>query len=162
MGNGFVNHKEADLIVRMCHAWERRLRDIGDEPLSTSILTFYRRQATIRGLLGGPRYPDFQMLNFRVIDAIDKVQGQQADLVFLSFVRTYLGKGRPSSSYGRWLQDIRRLNVAVTRARRGLILVGHKPTLHRLHGMPAAEGFYRNLFTHLDTHVDMEIVPDAG
>jgi hypothetical protein len=163
VGNGFVNDKETELVVSMCRAWERRLRDTGAEPVSTSILTFYRRQAAgIRSALGGPPYRDFQLLNFRVIDAIDKIQGQEADLVFLSFVRTYLGKGKPSSRYGRWLQDIRRLNVAFTRARRGLILVGHKPTLRALHGVPAAEEFYRNLFTQFDAQSDMEIVSDAG
>ncbi|BCL13142.1 DEAD/DEAH box helicase [Micromonospora sagamiensis] len=158
-GNGFVNDLEVETVVNMCRSWEQRLRRSGGEPVSTSVLTFYRAQAAaVRAALGGPRYPDFRLLRFQVVDAIDKIQGQESDLVFLSFVRTHLGRGTPSSRYGRWLQDVRRLNVACTRARRGLVLVGHAPTLRRLNGVPPAEAFYANLFDLLGGGADAELV----
>jgi superfamily I DNA and/or RNA helicase len=127
------------------------------------VLTFYRRQAAeIRSQLGRPPSRSFRVLDFGVIDAIDKIQGQESDLVFVSFCRTFLGNGRPSAHYGRWLQDIRRLNVACTRARRALVLVGHAPTLRKLNGVPAAEEFYRNLFILLAERSDMEIAKGIG
>lgn len=163
VGSGFVNDLEAELIARMCRSWEGRLRRSGGDRVTVSVLTFYRRQAAeIRSRLGGPGFTDFRVLDFEVIDAIDKIQGQESDLVFLSFCRAFLGRGRPSARYGRWLQDIRRLNVACTRARRGLVLVGHAPTLRQLNGVPAAEEFYRNLFTLLDERGDMEIAKGVG
>lgn len=163
VGNGFVNDCEVDRIVKLCRGWEQRLRASGAEPVTVSVLTFYRAQATaLRAALGAPRYPDFRLLRFKVVDAIDKIQGQEADLVIVSFCRTLLGRGTPSGQYGRWLQDMRRLNVACTRARRGLILVGHAPTLRRLHGVPAAEAFYRNLFQQaVDRPTDFQIVSDV-
>ncbi|WP_179266253.1 DEAD/DEAH box helicase [Asanoa hainanensis] len=162
-GSGFVNELEADLITQMCRSWETRLRRSGGDPVTVSVLTFYRRQAAeIRDRLGGPTFGDFRALNFQVVDAIDKIQGQESDLVFLSFCRAFVGRGRPSSRYGRWLQDIRRLNVACTRARRGLVLVGHAPTLRGLNGVREAEEFYRNLFTLLDARSDMEIAKGVG
>ncbi|WP_140157986.1 AAA domain-containing protein [Micromonospora sp. NBS 11-29] len=158
IGSGFVNELEADLVVTMCRSWEERLRRSGGERVTVSVLTFYRRQAAeIRRRLGGPTYDGFRSLDFQVVDAIDKIQGQESDLVFLSFCRAFVGRGAPSARYGRWLQDVRRLNVACTRARRGLVLVGHVPTLRRLNGVPEAETFYRNLFELLDTRPDMEI-----
>ncbi|GIJ27014.1 hypothetical protein Vqi01_21760 [Micromonospora qiuiae] len=163
VGSGFVNEIEADLIARMCRSWEARLRRSGGERVTVSVLTFYRRQAAeIRGRLGGPTFDDFRALDFQVVDAIDKIQGQESDLVFLSFCRAFVGRGAPSARYGRWLQDIRRLNVACSRARRGLVLVGHAPTLRKLNGVPAAEEFYRNLFRLLDTRSDMEIAKGIG
>ncbi len=75
--------------------------------------------------------------------------------MIISFCRTYLGKRGPGRYYAAWLQDLRRLNVAVTRARRGLFLIGHAPTLSRLHGVPAAEEFYNHLFTLLRTSPGM-------
>ncbi|MFC6017686.1 AAA domain-containing protein [Plantactinospora solaniradicis] len=163
VGSGFVNDLEAELIARMCRSWEGRLRRSGGDRVTASVLTFYRRQAAeIRHRLGGPDFTDFRVLDFEVIDAIDKIQGQESDLVFLSFCRTWLGRGRPSARYGRWLQDIRRLNVACTRARRGLVLVGHAPTLRQLNGVPEAEEFYRNLFTLLGGRGDMEIAKGVG
>ncbi|OZV84550.1 hypothetical protein CA850_01485 [Micromonospora echinospora] len=158
-GSGFVNDLEVETVRNMCRSWEQRLARSGGEPVSTSVLTFYRAQAAaVRAALGGPRYPDFRLLRFQVVDAIDKIQGQESDLVFLSFVRTHLGRGTPSPRYGRWLQDVRRLNVACTRARRGLVLVGHAPTLRSLNGVPKAEAFYANLFDVLDNGADAELV----
>ncbi len=164
VGNGFVNDLEAELVVKLCHGWERRLRSSGAEPVTVSVLTFYRAQAAVlRKALGGPRYPEFRLLQFQVVDAIDKIQGQEADLVFLSFCRALLGRGTPSAQYGRWLQDVRRLNVACTRARRGITIVGHAPTLRRLNGVPAAQAFYRNLFQQaVERPADMQIVSDVG
>lgn len=158
-GSGFVNDKEAELIALMCQSWENRLRRSGSDAVTVSVLTFYRGQATaIQRRLGGPDYSRFRVLSFKVVDAIDKIQGQESDLVFLSFCRAHTGPGRPSARYGRWLQDVRRLNVACTRARSGLVLVGHQPTLRRLNGVPAAEEFYRNLFRLIADRPDMAVV----
>ncbi|MGI5145262.1 AAA domain-containing protein [Plantactinospora sp. CA-294935] len=163
VGSGFVNELEAELVARMCRSWEARLRRSGGDRVTVSVLTFYRRQAAaIRDRLGGPAFDDFRALDFQVVDAIDKIQGQESDLVFLSFCRAFVGRGTPSARYGRWLQDIRRLNVACTRARRGLVLVGHAPTLRGLNGVPEAEEFYRNLFGLLDKRSDMEIAKGVG
>ncbi|HEX6683443.1 MAG TPA: AAA domain-containing protein [Candidatus Limnocylindrales bacterium] len=163
VGTGVVNDLEAKLIAQMCRSWEERLRHSGGERVSASVLTFYRRQASeIRAQLGKPPNRSFRALDFGVIDAIDKIQGQESDLVFVSFCRTFLGGGRPSARYGRWLQDIRRLNVACTRARRALVLVGHAPTLRKLNGVPAAEEFYHNLFSLLAERSDMEIAKGVG
>ncbi|MFG1951911.1 DEAD/DEAH box helicase [Micromonospora sp. NPDC048830] len=162
VGSGFVNDLEAELVDRMCRSWEARLLRSGGERTTVSVLTFYRRQATeIRARLGAPGFPDFRCLRFKVVDAVDRIQGQESDLVFLSFGRAYLGRGRPSARYGRWLQDVRRLNVACTRARRALVLVGHAPTLRQLNGVPAAEEFYRHLFTLLAERSDMAIAKGA-
>ncbi|NUT03167.1 MAG: AAA family ATPase [Hamadaea sp.] len=163
VGTGVVNDLEAQLIAQMCRSWEDRLRHSGGEKVSVSVLTFYQRQAAqIRGQLGRPPHSTFRALDLGVVDAIDKIQGQESDLVFVSFCRTFLSSGRPSARYGRWLQDIRRLNVACTRARRALVLVGHGPTLRKLNGVPAAEEFYRNLFSLLAERPDMEIVKGIG
>jgi superfamily I DNA and/or RNA helicase len=49
------------------------------------------------------------------IDTVDSFQGSEADIIILSFVRS-------SSSIG-FLRDFRRLNVALTRARKALFVV---------------------------------------
>jgi hypothetical protein len=56
----------------------------------------------------------FRRLSFERIDPIDRIQGQQSDLVFISFCRS---RPHPGRDFGQWLQDLRRLNVACTRAR---------------------------------------------
>ncbi|MBU2670178.1 AAA family ATPase [Actinoplanes bogorensis] len=153
--NGCFNTLEVDWVVATCRRLERELGSIGSQPITVSILTFYRRQAIlIREALGWPSCRAFRSLRFRVVDSIDKIQGQEADLVIVSFCRAYPGRAGPRRNAGLWLQDIRRLNVACTRARRGLILVGHGDTLRRLSGADPAERFYANLFRLLDSNAD--------
>jgi hypothetical protein len=157
VGTGFINRLEADWVVRACRAWERDLRGQQSKPVTVSILTFYRAQARlIRQELGGPPYRSFRHLRFQVVDAIDRIQGQESDLVVLSFCRAK--PGTPGPDFALWLQDVRRLNVACTRARRALLLVGHRRTLERLSGVPRAERFYRNLFELLDEQSDVTTI----
>jgi len=153
--NGCFNPLEVAWVVATCKRWESELRSVGGPPVTVSVLAFYRRQATlIREALGWPACRAFRALKFQVIDSIDKIQGQEADLVIISFCRAYLGRNGPRRNAGLWLQDLRRLNVACTRARRGLILVGHGDTLRRLNGVDPAERFYANLFGLLDRGVE--------
>ena len=149
-GHGFVNKLERDWIVNACRIYERELT--GSDQVTVSILCFYQAQALeIRKQLKAPRYPGFRRLSFERIDPIDRIQGQQSDLVFISFCRS---RPHPGRDFGQWLQDLRRLNVACTRARRGLVLVGHREMLSRLRTFDEARKFYRNLFRLFDTSPD--------
>ena len=62
---------------------------------------------------------------FISINTVDGFQGQERDIIMISMVR--------ANSEGQvgFLRDLRRMNVAITRARMKLILVGHKATLCR-------------------------------
>lgn len=158
-GTGFVNSLEAQWIATTCKLFERELSRRGEETITVSVLAFYRAQAReIRRALGHPGYRGFRILSFQVVDSIDRIQGQESDLVLLSFCRTRRDGQGPG--FGLWLQDRRRLNVACTRARRGLVLVGHRRTLERLSGIPAAEAFYRNLFQVFDSDADTLTLKD--
>ena len=54
--------------------------------------------------------------------SIDSSQGREYDLVFISTVRT---------TPGEFLTEYNRINVAITRAKHGLVIVGHAKTLAR-------------------------------
>jgi len=59
------------------------------------------------------------------VSTIDRFQGRDKDAIIVSFVRS-----NPKGKVGRLIEDIRRLNVAVTRAKCKLIMVGSFSTLH--------------------------------
>lgn len=66
---------------------------------------------------------------------IDNIQGQEYDIVILSFVRSFRGKRKVG-----FLDDLRRLNVALSRAKKKLIMVGNietlcRPEAHRPNGL---------------------------
>jgi hypothetical protein len=144
--NSFVNRTEARWVVDACRVLDQELAAAGASAATVSILSFYRAQARlIRDCLsqGGDGLRRFSCLRFSVIDAIDRIQGQESDIVFLTFCRT---AGREvSPRFGQWLQDLRRLNVACTRAHRALIFVGQKELLGKLCSNDQAQRFFRHL-----------------
>ena len=71
------------------------------------------------------------------IQTIDGFQGEERDLIYISFVRSN-DKGEIG-----FLSDIRRTNVALTRARKKLVMIGDSATL-------AANDFYKNLIDYCE------------
>jgi superfamily I DNA and/or RNA helicase len=68
--------------------------------------------------------PSLQAYEHRIaINTIDSFQGQERDIVYISMTRS-----NPDSRIG-FLSDIRRMNVAMTRARKKLVVIGDSATL---------------------------------
>jgi ATP-dependent RNA/DNA helicase IGHMBP2 len=72
------------------------------------------------------------------IDSIDGFQGREKEAVVISLVRS-----NTQGDIG-FLGDIRRMNVALTRARRKLIVIGDSSTIGR-------HPFYQRLLEHFET-----------
>lgn len=73
---------------------------------------------------------------FVEVSTVDAFQGREADVMILSCVRApkhgQAGSLQRTASTGvGFLQDVRRMNVAITRARRSLWVLGHLMTLHQ-------------------------------
>jgi hypothetical protein len=126
-----------------------------------AVLTPYRAQlAALRSALrkrGGAREEE---LAERVdIATVDGYQGREADVVIFSAVRAKPppppgggGGGAAGSSSVGFLADVRRMNVALTRARRCLWVVGHVATLA---GSPP----WLALLRHAAAHASLLSVP---
>ena len=71
------------------------------------------------------------------INTVDGFQGQERDIIVISMVR--------SNDEGQigFLRDLRRMNVAITRARMKLIILGDRETMTR-------HPFYRQLWQHIE------------
>ena len=88
--------------------------------LTIGIITPYKAQyRKLRESLKETRFKDN-------VYTIDSIQGSEFDIVVFSFVRAF--SSRSSKKVG-FLDDLRRLNVSLSRAKKKLILVGHLPTL---------------------------------
>ncbi|KAF9162609.1 DEAD-box type RNA helicase [Actinomortierella ambigua] len=92
------------------------------------------------------RYFGREILEAIDFNTVDGFQGQEKDLIIFSCVR--------ASSGGRvgFLSDIRRMNVALTRARQSLFILGHADTLRRerIWGDLVTDAETRRLFTKVD------------
>lgn len=110
-GQSKLNPKEANLIVRLV----RELTDAGVRTDQIAIIAPYAAQ--VRLLRGRLDTPDLE------IDTVDGFQGREKEVVLITMVR--------SNDRGEigFLSDTRRTNVALTRAKRKLIVVGDSATL---------------------------------
>ena len=71
--------------------------------------------------------PELQKYGDKIsVNTIDSFQGQERDVVYISMVRS-----NPEGDIG-FLSDIRRMNVAMTRARKKLVVIGDSATLSGL------------------------------
>lgn len=71
------------------------------------------------------------------VHTVDGSQGAEADVVIVSFVRSNPPRGNKGTRIG-FVDDARRLNVALTRARHALVMVGDAATLEASEGDVAA------------------------
>jgi hypothetical protein len=153
-GRSFVNNLECDWVAGACSALDRELSFRG-ESATVSVLTYYRAQAVAIRRLLNEITPSLRSVRFQVVGTIDEALGTESDYVIVSFCRSSRTLPHPASA--GLLQDIRRLRVAVTRARRTVMLVGHVPTLRRLGG---ADSEFAAQFTRLIDREDTTIIRD--
>lgn len=128
---------EAEVIaaeIREFLAWASRNPRPDGRLWQVAVLTFYRAQERLlrRAVqpLSGERHPmEESTLRFNGRDVatahvctVDRFQGHEADIVFLS-----VANKRPTS----FLESPNRINVAVTRARYQLVVVGHRHAMAR-------------------------------
>ena len=106
------NEGEAGLVV----ARVRELLAAGLEPRELGVITPYRAQA----LWLREQLQDLAELE---VDTVDAFQGREKDVIIVSLVRSN------SEQQLGFLEDLRRLNVAITRPRRHLFVVGDSATL---------------------------------
>jgi len=126
-------HEIARLIeeLRSFQSWTRKNRKPSGGLWTVAILTFYRGQERELSL-HLRRF--FRRTNFRYftdkgnnlkveVCTVDRFQGHEADVVFLSFVKDGFGVG--------FLNSPHRLNVALTRARYQLVIFGNQRSFIR-------------------------------
>ena len=138
------NSQEARLVIHTLRDYIEMIspQKIENERIDFGIITPYRGQARmLRRLLKMQHY--FRKLKRHItVGTVDGFQGQERDVIVISLVR--------SNTEGQigFLRDLRRMNVAMTRARMKLIIVGNAETLSR-------HKFYRALIQHVREHGEL-------
>lgn len=137
-GTGRINLGEAGLLIRHLRSYMERIGEkrILDEHIDFGIISPYRAQVRyLRQLLyKEPFFRPFRSL--LTVHTVDGFQGQERDVVFVSLVRA-----NEEGQIG-FLRDLRRMNVAITRARMKLVILGDAVTLTR-------HPFYKALYDYI-------------
>ncbi len=135
---GRINRTEARMTLDVLqHYFERISKQrILDERIDVGIISPYRAQVQL--LRQMVKRNDFLKPFRRLIsvNTVDGFQGQERDIIVISLVR--------SNDEGQigFLRDLRRMNVAMTRARMKLIILGDVQTMTR-------HPFYKQLYEYI-------------
>lgn len=119
------NMEEAELLIQQV---ERVVDSVGasawlDKKFTLGIITPYSAQVDRLRLLAENSAILEPLHQFISINTVDAFQGQERDVIAITFVRS-----NEKSELG-FLTDIRRTNVAMTRAKKKLLMVGDSATL---------------------------------
>ena len=135
---GRINKGEAQLTLETLHNYFERIgrQRMLDERLDVGIISPYRAQ--VQYLRRQIRHDDYfkPFRNAIAVNTVDGFQGQERDIIVISLVRA-----NDDGQIG-FLRDLRRMNVAITRARMKLIILGDTSTLTR-------HPFYRKLHQYI-------------
>jgi hypothetical protein len=93
-------------------------------PVSVAVITPYREQRRLLCRVLKDMSGDDKVLEKVAVETVDSFQGRQVDIVILSCVRAGSGGGGLG-----FVTDVRRMNVAITRARRALWVLGSATAL---------------------------------
>ena len=124
-GKSRWNPEEAELVCRKV----TELLDAGLAPQAIAVIAPYSAQ--VRHLRQKLNLPGLE------IDSVDGFQGREKEAVVMSLVRSN------SSGEIGFLSDVRRMNVAMTRARRKLLVIGDSATI-------SSAPFYQRLLDYFD------------
>ena len=146
-GPSLSNVDEARMVMRLVREYVEMIGEshIVDHRVDFGIIAPYRAQVRLlRRLLRMQHF--FRSLRRQVsVDTVDGFQGQERDVVLLSMVRS-----NADGTIG-FLSDQRRMNVAITRARMKLMIVGNSETLSH-------HAFFRALLDYVEQHGELVVL----
>ncbi|KAH8114513.1 SEN1 N terminal-domain-containing protein [Phellopilus nigrolimitatus] len=124
IGHSLINREECKVVAAIYDRLRKQFPSV-DFDYRIGIVSMYRAQVQELRRAFQQRF-GFEILGKVDFNTVDGFQGQEKDIIILSCVRA-----GPSLSKIGFLADIRRMNVAITRSKSSLFIVGHGPTLQR-------------------------------
>lgn len=136
---GRINREEANLLLKELKAYIERIggNHILEERIDFGLISPYKAQ--VQYLRNKIKQSSFlrPYRGLLTVNTVDGFQGQERDVIFISLVR--------ANNEGQigFLNDLRRMNVAITRARMKLVIFGDAMTMKH-------HAFYRKLLEYIE------------
>ncbi|PWN42091.1 hypothetical protein IE81DRAFT_314288 [Ceraceosorus guamensis] len=134
VGELVQNEVEAELVCQICAALILGGCEAGDIGVITPLRQQIRLLTNALGINATSSTPTDTEKSRKGIEILtaDRAQGRDKSVVLVSFVRNNtIGEGG-KGSVGELLNDVRRINVSLTRAQRKLVMVGSRKTLQEV------------------------------
>lgn len=135
---GRINRAEAELTLQTLQQYLEKIgkQRILEESIDVGIISPYRAQVQLMRKELRKREFFRPYRHLLTVNTVDGFQGQERDIILISLVRSNDG-----GDIG-FLRDLRRMNVAITRARMKLIILGSSETM-------TSHPFYKKLYEYV-------------
>ncbi|KAL1210577.1 putative helicase MAGATAMA 3 [Cardamine amara subsp. amara] len=141
----YENIDEARFCVGLYMHLQRTLKSLGGDKVSVGVITPYKLQLKCLKIEFGNALGQDELKEI-YINTVDAFQGQERDVIIMSCVR--------ASGHGvGFVSDIRRMNVALTRAKRALWVMGNASALMKSEDWAAliTDARARNCFMEMES-----------
>jgi len=138
-GTSRYNTEEAKFLVEQLEAYADMLttRKLENDGIDFAVISPYQAQIYLLRRLIKKSQKLRPIRRHITVETVDAFQGQERDVIIMSLVRA-----NDNGQIG-FLQDLRRMNVALTRARHKVMIIGDSKTLCK-------HKFYRQLYEHIE------------
>ena len=133
------NQEEAHLLLKHLGQYleQVELTSHADEIQNIGIISPYKAQTALLNELILEKNIPIDVMNKININTVDSFQGQERDVIYISLVRS-----NENGEIG-FLSDTRRMNVAMTRAKKKLVVIGDSGTIGQ-------HPFYENFLDYIN------------
>lgn len=140
-GTSISNPEEAAFLIKHISQFVSELKQRYDSTVFPiiAIISPYKQQVEVLKALALSSIELKEIASSVAVNTIDSFQGQERDAVYISMTRSN------AENIIGFLSDIRRMNVAMTRARKKLVVIGDSATLSQL-------SFYTDFISYAQEH----------
>ena len=121
VSSSFYNESEIDITKNLLMKIDEGYKDYKDKNISVGVISLYKDQVNL--LKKEVSKLTFKNIKFNKtkISSVDEFQGKEEDIIIVNLVRNNRNK-----NIGEFVRKFERINVALSRARKMLIIVGSK------------------------------------
>ena len=158
VSSSFYNESELEITKNLLVKINEGYKDLKDKDISVGVISLYKDQVNLLKKEVNKINFDNIRFNKSKISSVDEFQGKEEDIIIVNLVRN-----NKSRNAGDFVKKFERINVALSRARKMLIIVGAREFFETLHvelenlddsTIKKVRRLYKEIYNRVEGHID--------